>query len=874
MPSTSAPTTTPTGQTGDPIGPAPEPPAVPKGLAALKGLAARASGTVRTSSIRARLARILLLSLTIVLVLLGAMAVQQVRSFRSATSTAGTVSLALRVQDAIHQLQRERGLTNGLLGGEDRFRAQVTSTRTQTDQALAALDQRLTSRQDTDARRVRDALGRLARLPAVRADVDSGRANRGSTFGFYTDAITALNQLDLGLDRAQDPELRRGLQALYALGDAKELTGQERGFLNGVFAAGRFGAGEYLKFADIRGGKNAGLAAYVRFATADQRGRLDAALRSTAAAKADRLEAVATSSPGRLVGQVDPVDWWKQMTSVIDQMRTVQRSAGADVTARAGELRSSAARTLLAFLLLATLAVAAEVLLVVGAARSIIGPLGALAREADEVASRRLPEAVAALRGPDGEHLPTTVPATASEHADSEIRSVAHALDRVQSAALTLASEQAAIRRNTTESLANLGRRSQNLVRRQLGLISELEREELDPATLANMFELDHLATRMRRNAESLLVLVGRTSPRPSAQPLSVIDAIRAGISEVEEYRRVVLRRVDDALINGSATTEVAHMVAELIENGLSFSPPDLEVEVYGRRTGSGYLLVVVDHGVGMGPDMLARANARLRGDEDFVVAATRFLGHYVVGRLAHRLGAEVQLVPSPVTGVTARVLLPASVLTDHPVALDSVSGNAAEEALTSAEPTPAQDQQAPADPYPAGPPPSDAAQPAQPPAVRPQPLGPGQPVVTAPPYGTAHRPLRASQRQQLALGPEDVVRSPNGNGAHPAPPRQPAAALPPTGPPTGQERTRNGLVKRVPAAQRANGVPAAAHPPARAETRPTGPERSPDEVRTMLAAFRSGHARGQGQPPVPGDPAEPDRTDHDHPHDQPGGPA
>jgi hypothetical protein len=245
--------------------------------------------------------------------------------------------------------------------------------------------------------------------------------------------------------------------------------------------------------------------------------------------------------------------------------------------------------------------------------------------------------------------------------------SVARALDRVQSTAFELAGEQALLRRNTTESLANLGRRNQNLVRRQLGFISEFEREEMDPAALANLFELDHLATRMRRNAESLLVLVGEQSPRRWTEPLAITDVVRAGLSEVEDYRRVALRRVDEVLVAGAVVSELAHMLAELIENALAFSPPDLEVEIYGRRLGATYMLAVVDHGVGMSPEQLAKANARLRGEEDFIVAPTRFLGHYVVGRLAERLGIEVELTVSPVSGIVGRLLLPAEILADKP---------------------------------------------------------------------------------------------------------------------------------------------------------------------------------------------------------------
>ncbi|HEV3169677.1 MAG TPA: ATP-binding protein [Actinocrinis sp.] len=195
---------------------------------------------------------------------------------------------------------------------------------------------------------------------------------------------------------------------------------------------------------------------------------------------------------------------------------------------------------------------------------------------------------------------------------------MAGALGLVRGAALNLATGQAILRRNTNDSLVNLARRNQNLVRRQLVFITRLERDEPDAEVLASLFELDHLATRMRRNAESLLVLVGEAPARRWARPISVNDLILAAISEVEDYPGVALRRVNGAQVTGSVIAELAHLLAELIENGLHFSPSDMEVEILGRRTGDGYLIAAADHGVGMSPAALDRANAKLRGEEQF----------------------------------------------------------------------------------------------------------------------------------------------------------------------------------------------------------------------------------------------------------------
>ncbi|MFI6096997.1 nitrate- and nitrite sensing domain-containing protein [Lentzea sp. NPDC051213] len=625
-------------------------------------------------TIRHRLTQILLVSLALVLALLGVTMVGQFADYSAASNTQKAVSLALTVQDVAHELQRERGLTNGMLGGESRYAATMGPQREATDKALGTLNNAVADDSTPGAPAVRAALDRLNLLVTTRQNVDAGRADKAATFQWYTAGIAALNEVEPGLDQARDSDLRRGLQALGALGAAKEATAQERGFLNGVFAAGRFGAGEYIRFTEIRAAKQVALAAFQRDAGVARRAQLDGSLKTELALKAADSETKAVASAqGPIAERVDPVEWWTQMTSVVDQMREVQRAVGEDLRQRAAGLRDDATGALVVFLILAVLAICLEVALVVGSLRSIVRPLAVLAAEAHDIAARRLPDSVASWHAPGASTPAPPEPVRAPARAGDEIASVAHALDRVQSTAFELAGEQALLRRNTTESLANLGRRNQNLVRRQLGFISEFEREELDPAALANLFELDHLATRMRRNAESLLVLVGEQSPRRWAEPLAITDVIRAGLSEVEDYRRVALRRVDTVHVTGAVVSELAHMLAELIENALAFSPPDLEVEIHGRRLGDQYMLAVVDHGVGMSREQLAKANARLRGEEDFIVAPTRFLGHYVVGRLAERLGIEVELTVSPVSGIVGRLLLPAEILADKPVVAPAV---------------------------------------------------------------------------------------------------------------------------------------------------------------------------------------------------------
>ncbi|MFJ4650917.1 nitrate- and nitrite sensing domain-containing protein [Nocardia sp. NPDC088792] len=632
---------------------------------------------LRPRTIRARLRRILIFSVTLVLVLLAIVMAGEVGNYRATGDTVRAVNLALAVQDLVHEVQKERGLTNGALGGNNAMRQSLGDQRAATDTALQSLNKAL-SDNPTGSDQVRTALSLLAGVSANRSDVDARRIDRNASFTFYTNAIHALNQTRPGLDHAQDSTLWKGLESLYALGDVKEFTGQERGFLNGVFAAGGFEPGEYAQFLDIRAGKQAAMAAFERDATPAQRSELYTVMRGDDATRAGTAEQIAIDSVlGPLTQPVATADWWKQMTSVIDAQRVVQRHLGDEIRGRAVELQHNAAMVLGIYALIALLAVAAQIALVVSTVRAIVRPLADLASEADAVAEKRLPQVIAAWADADAGDPAPPEPVRADADSGEEILSVAHALDRVQTTAYELASAQARLRRNTTESMANLARRNQNLVRRQLSLISDFEQEELDPNALSNLFELDHLATRMRRNAESLLVLVGESNPRRWSKPIPLTDVIRAGLSEVDDYRRVVLRRIDDVAIAGAHVSEVAHMLAELIENGLAFSPPDMEVEIYGRRLGRRYTLAVVDHGVGMPADQLAISNARLQGKADFLVAPTRFLGHWVVGRLAKRLGIDVELNISPTSGVVARLNFPPELLGDENTVLPELGGTA-----------------------------------------------------------------------------------------------------------------------------------------------------------------------------------------------------
>jgi signal transduction histidine kinase len=231
-----------------------------------------------------------------------------------------------------------------------------------------------------------------------------------------------------------------------------------------------------------------------------------------------------------------------------------------------------------------------------------------------------------------------------------------------------LADAEISRRRFTSDLLVNLARRNQSLLYRQLGLINQLEDQEEDPDALADLFRLDHLATRIRRNAESLLVLSGEEPPRTWGRPVALVDVVRAAIAETEDLDRVVFAVDERLAVFGNAVADLTHLVAELVENAVHFSPPEASVIIRTRpylQSPGAHVLTVEDWGVGMRPEDMAAANELLATPRDVDLSVSQRLGLHVVARLAQRHGIDVSLTPTPGCGVTAAVVLPPSLFAD-----------------------------------------------------------------------------------------------------------------------------------------------------------------------------------------------------------------
>jgi len=303
--------------------------------------------------------------------------------------------------------------------------------------------------------------------------------------------------------------------------------------------------------------------------------------------------------------------------------------------------------------------VAAAIILI----RSVLQPLRKLQAGAVELAEVRLPDALRRITRSGGAGLPDDVEAIATSSSD-EIGEVARALDQIQGEVLRLAANEAGLRGKLNEMFVDLSCRSQSLVERQIRLIDELEQGEQDTERLANLIKMDHIATRMRRYSQNLLILSGHELPGRWSQPVTLIDVIRAAVSEIEEYERVSFRVQPGLAVSGPAAGDVVHLVAELAENATSLSAADTPVDISGRPLASGGVLVeVTDQGVGMNPDDMAQANWRLDNPAAADITVYRNMGLFVVGRLAVRHGIKVRLQPAKSGGLTAFVWLPDAIV-------------------------------------------------------------------------------------------------------------------------------------------------------------------------------------------------------------------
>ncbi|QGN46586.1 HAMP domain-containing protein [Micromonospora sp. WMMC415] len=603
--------------------------------------------------IRGRLALLVVIPLLTVVGLAVPVVFDRVAAAQRAADIADRVRVASRIGSLVQDLQQERILSVGLLLGR--------VPRAELVQKSAAVDDRVadlrSTRGDALPPRVAAALDGVRTLTDLRAAVLAGTATPGRVMDTYGPVNRALIDA-LRLPFTVDTNTSAGRQVLA---------------LDGLLRADE-GLGACATLIVLVKATNdpAAITGYVacmaalqvdnrRFRSLITPEQYQLAMLNDAAVAARTSPDFLTASPLDPAGAVQdvPLDaLFPSARSMITLGQFVEKKIVADVIA---QVTDEQRRALTAAYLVgggAVLVLTLVVLLSVAVARTVARPLSRLTRSADRVA--RVAEAeLTRVADDESESVQAVRLDPVDVRARDEIGDLARAFERVQTTAARLVERQVAGRRNVAQMFGHVGRRTQNLVGRQIALIDRLERQETDPERLEHLYRLDHISSRLRRNAGSLVVLSGSTGDDRHVAPVPLADVVRLALGEIEDYTRVDVQVPDGVSVSPGTVGDLVLALAELMENATVFSPPHTRVVVAGERAGVGVRLSVVDRGIGMTEERLLEENARLARRERLDLAPTEVLGLFVVGRLARRHGWAVRLAATAGGGVTAQLEIP-----------------------------------------------------------------------------------------------------------------------------------------------------------------------------------------------------------------------
>ncbi|WP_188190738.1 sensor histidine kinase [Nonomuraea sp. SYSU D8015] len=634
--------------------------------------------SLRNWRVRWRLTALILVPTIATVVLGGADVVRSIQSISDHERTATAAQQASHIRDLLQAIGLERD-TGGWIGAARAMRktlaAPFAERKAAVDKLAATVRADLDTIDDSYGPRVvkaaDEARGDLSRLSRIRAEGQT----RTVEYDFLTDSLLTLHD-ELSL-MSDDSQIVGQFRALSALARAKEEVSRQRvQLLQASYNSGDVDAKTVEQFIASNARQQSEISTVGAEAGVDIGLEVSKSLTARTEyvrvqlTKSRAITLVSGRAPGVRItenlisARATRQEWFQDNSIVVDVLHGIERELADRVNLRSQELRGAETRNAVITGALILALLLAVLLLTVVIARSMVGPLRRLRTEALEIAGFRLPDVVRQLRvsgdAAVGDVRPIEV------EGNDEIGDVARAFDQVHRQAVRLAGEEAELRGNISSMFVNLSRRTQTLVERQISLIDGLEKGEQDGARLADLFKLDHLATRMRRNSENLLVLAGHEATRRRTQPAKLVDVVRAALSEVEGYERVQVRVHRATSVLGSCANDLVHLVAELVENAIQFSPNTAEVVVTSSLIeGGGALLSVSDTGISMTEEELADANRRLAEPPVVDVSVSRRMGLFVVGRLALRHGIRVQLRRGEGAGLIAMVLLPPALIAD-----------------------------------------------------------------------------------------------------------------------------------------------------------------------------------------------------------------
>jgi signal transduction histidine kinase len=627
---------------------------------------------LRDTRIRAKLALILVVPLAAVLVLAATQLVAAGRSAYDASTARSLTALSVKISALTQDLHRERMAGAMFLASPtaqaDSYNQQVQST----DQQIAAYNAERRNLGGVPAAvqtRLRVIDEHLLTINGLRqAVLDRKQMTVAEVVLRYgvilTDLVSygeALGQLP---GQTQVADSRR---AVAAFARAKAAVADEEAVAFAALSAGQLDKEQFTSFLATQTRQQEALVAFSLAGTSQQQAVVDQTVTGDAVVLADRAAADVARSVGQQP-QIKAADAATAVGAVTDLMRWAEIQLEQQLLAQADQVQAAAIRDAVIESLLLLLVLAVAIALAVVLARSLNDSLRRLREGALAVASHDLPDAVSRLRDVDSigaggvEEIVRQVRDPIRLANRDEIGQVAQAFNVVHREAVRVAAEQAALRASVSAMFLNLARRSQTLVDRMIGELDQIERGEEDPKRLAQLFELDHLATRMRRNDENLLVLAGADSAVPRRDDALLVDVLRAAQSEVELYNRIEFGTVDtDVAVAAHAVNDVVRLLAELLDNATRFSPPKTIVVADARRIRDYLIIQVEDHGLGLSDEQLEALNRRLAAPAAVDVASFRLMGLAVVSRLAARYSIRVELRRNVEGGTVAQVTLPSA---------------------------------------------------------------------------------------------------------------------------------------------------------------------------------------------------------------------
>ncbi len=591
----------------------------------------------------------------------------------------------------VNVLQAERGAAVVYLSRPDAanrnaYENAVTATKNSEVRLEAALNSAGTKDSTTasETAAVAKMTGDLNGMTSIRAGIKAGSLAPLEAFADYTNIIAdqgAILQAEAN-SITDVTAVEQGLGLIAAVNTQEDVS-EQQAVLAGALASGSLTAADRVAFSQAAGRLQDDTLLYQQLLTPSELTTYNAALNELAPkALQNDLTQVQQAVPGGatlavMERQGLSLSSWQLLTGTwLHAASKAGTNTASTVLAANSAPAIAAKRRVWETASIGAAGLILTLLVTILLGRSINRRLTRLRRSALTLAEEQLPAVVARLRR--GESVDVAAEAPPLRVGGDEIGQVGQAIDTVRQTAIRAAVDEAMLRQGVNDVFRNLARRNQSLLQRQLTVLDSMERRATDPDVLEDLFKMDHLTTRMRRHAEGLIILSGAAPGRGWSAPVKLIDVMRGAVAEIEDYARVTVSTQSKAALSGSAVTDVIHLLAELIENATTLSPPFTQVRVSGESVGTGFAIEIEDRGLGMTPQRMAELNERLANPPDINPANTEQLGLFVVGQLARRHGISVALRPSPYGGVTAVTLIPERLIVEEgPAAITAGGGPA-----------------------------------------------------------------------------------------------------------------------------------------------------------------------------------------------------